>query len=291
MTVVRIFIKDQESTPIQNCYVGIYNTSGTLVTVAFSDAEGLTEFTLPSSTSGVTYEVRTYKNKVSFKNSKGISVITSAEIGDNDFEISGYTLEAPIATDSKMCRVYGNLSDLRGKPLSNSVIELYNLFSPLIVDDTVVLADKNTIKSDSAGYVEFDLYRTAKHSYRCLGLEGFGGILEVPDQPNVLIANLLFPRVAEVVFGEPLTLNVGESQIITPTVVLSSGVTRKMPSELVKLDYDNSYVSATWTHAGLKIEALKAGTTTIISERQNDSIIQIPKDAEVVGSLTVNIHE
>ncbi len=99
------------------------------------------------------------------------------------YTIVGTAIGSSSEVDADMCRVSGYITDIHGDSLVSQEIKVRNIARPLAIgSSTIVLQELQQIRSDSDGYVEFDLYQGATVR------------VEIPGRETDLIRTMLVPE-------------------------------------------------------------------------------------------------
>lgn len=194
----------------------------------------------------------------------------------NSSTIIGTQLTASAASDPDMCRVTGYFKDIHGNALKGREIVVRHLYIPAAIGaDTLVLQESNTVRSNSDGQVQFDLYQGAtvrieiKNRLQEVVLE-----VEVPEQTSIDLVGLVYPYLTEIVFddGASYSAAVDEAFTLDLTGTLSNGeelITGLGSACTYSID-DEDVVEQV---AGNSFRALAAGTAIItISDVDTDEL-------------------
>lgn len=189
----------------------------------------------------------------------------------NDFIITVDDFTAPSASDPNQCRIFGVLRGVTGQPLRDASIHILNQFIPQIVTDPgaeiAVLGERVVLETDSAGFVEFDLYRNAEvdilipsqhpNPYSSGQSDPFFSIV-VPDQASLNLVDLLYPVQDSLEFTDtsPIVLVIGTLQDLTVKLLLTNGFEAE---DLTGIDFSSSDDSL--------VKVVKKNATTISVER------------------------
>ncbi len=289
---VNVFVQKSDTTAIAGVVVKAFNQAGTVVfDQQTTSAEGVAAFLLES---GITYQLRFFKQQVSIPNPQYITVqVTPTEVANNDFNVTGQIIAPPTATDPRLCRLSGYFKRPNGAPAPNVDIHFIVRFEPLLLDGAAMLTERVHTRTDKNGYAELDLVRFAKYDVTVQGFEDLVRVIGVPDAPSANLPDVLFPVVASVSFDPigPYTVATGQEIILVPTVLASSG-----------LELDGTALEdVTWRSSNADVLALSATATTLIlrgvapgtaqitAERVNNSILRIP-DTGIAGQpVTVTV--
>jgi len=279
--------------PIAGSTVRVYDVTGVVLqTAGVTNASGYFQFDIlgtaaPTPTS---YQVRCSKLGVGFTNPEYIQVYDPVPGGmTNYFNVHGTLLTLPVATDANLCRCSGLFVDAGGRPLPNMMLRFVNIFDPVEVTGIGVMA-KVEVYTDSTGYAVVDLFRTGHYICQAAGLHDERLDITVPDRSAINIVDLLFPVVAAVTFNPlgPWAMAVGGTQVVTPTVTTSTYVTLTGTAN-GDVDYttaDTSIATVTVGETDITIAGVRAGATTLVLTRRDDSIHQLPVTT-ITGTGTV----
>lgn len=305
--LVKIYTTDELGAALAGVMVRAYESTGvTLITQNQSSLVGsdaIAELTIPVTSSPREIQLRMSKTGVAFDGTLGddsktpqkadiYSPASGAPTGKNDFTVQGQTFTRPAATDPLLCRASGFVRDMRGITRKNMDMVFYSRGEPAIAGGDILDFSPVALRTDSDGYVQLDLYRGAKLTVMLQGIVDDPRLIEVPDLPSVNIADLLFPRVGEVTFSPAtLALAVGETKTVTPTVKTTDGrtLTGTAAGDVTYTIVDPTVATAGWADTELHITGVKAGSTTIIVRRVDDTIISSPTDTISHTPLTITV--
>lgn len=284
---VDIYIKDTTPYHLPIAGVGVYvydSVTKLFMTSGTTDSAGRVSFVLPE----VTYEVRFFKNLVSFTNP--LTVVVSAVLA-NVFDVPGELLPTQVATDVAACVVSGAVLNAAGAPAAGVVITLQIKKYPLLVNDRAVLRAPIIVRTDARGEVAFTLLRGARYDAQVQGVLETRYI-DVPNLASCSLGHLLFPVVARVDFVEdgPYALSVGAEQLLTPVVTTSSGVVLEGhgQGDVQWTSSNPNVLSVTTTLTQVLIRGVSAGTASIHADRADKSVtlFHSPFDTELIGANT-----
>lgn len=308
-TAVTISVEDDEvptPSPIEGVLVNIYDDSGAFVTSGNTDASG--EFTTPlpgSPDPGTNYNVHLYKPEVSFDNPVQIIQVHDPVVPPNTniFEFSGHVYELPEATDYRLCRLSGFLSDvsLAGVPkgvvrfkanhkcLTKSLNSLDVTGTP-IPGRSVVIREVKKETLDN-GYLEVDLVRGQEYLMHVYGYErpNFVTIpIKIPDAAAAKFEDIMFPYIIESTFTpDTLSMSVGDEEVVEVDATSSDLQEVESPLEFLEFASSDEDVAVTDIVSGeLVVRAVSAGTATISVVRVDDSYAE---RFDGVASLTSEI--
>ncbi len=263
---------------IPNVTVRVYDTQGAvLFGESLTDVDGKAGFLLPSGD----FTLRLYKFQVGFKQPLHFEVLTDPDLPEgttpNKFTVPGQALDVPTSPDPHLCRVSGYVRDAAGRPRPGLTINFITQFSPLIVDEALVMDERVTIETDRNGYACVDLFRCACYTVTIEDFDDQPRYVQVPAAPSVNLADLLFP-IVETIIQEPVVVAVGVEQTLRPVVLASSGVPV----------YGTGQQDVTWAltdpsvallqvgRETLTIRGLVLGTTTLVATRRDRSVVKVP---------------
>lgn len=251
---------------------------------------GKVEFSLDGSLTGTRYRIRLSKTGVAFDGSLGdqskspqyidiYSPAAGSPTGTNDFDIYGDVFHHPSSSDPRLCRCSGYVVYPNGNPVTNAVLELTNLFTPIIADSNrIVTGGRLEVVADSDGYLEVDLYREGEYSAIISSLSDETRHIYIPDRNGWNLADILFPVVAQVTYDVPtLTLAVGGEGDVVPTITYSD--TREA-DDLTDVEWVSSDEAvATVISAGdhIVVTGVAAGSATVYAVRADDSVVRTPE--------------
>jgi len=290
---VDVFFK--EKNPPQAALVGVIikvmNQAGTLIYgLGTSDADGKASFLLPH---GI-YQLRFFKQQVVFSNPQFIEVLEAPVAPlSNQFDVLGESFVPPISTDVRLCVASGFFRRPDGSPAPNVDIHFITKFDPILLDGSALLTERVTIRTDDKGFAQVSLIRFAQYDVTIEGFEDWTRTITVPDLLQTNLPDLLFPVVARVTFDPPppFTVPLNGALNVTPIVVTSDGrilegtalgdVNWKLSSN------DAAGLGANQTQ--LVITGATAGSTTLLAERADTTIIRIPATPILGVPATVNV--
>lgn len=209
----------------------------------------------------------------------------------NASTISGTALSAPVAPEPNLCRVSGYLRDVQGNPLRGVGIVIRHVYNPIgQATEVLVLRERQTVRSDGDGFLQFDLLRSATvdvelpnrlldHVLHCV----------VPDAASVDLIDFLFPYVASVEFvtADPVTADVGESVVLELNAVLSNGVVVKLDgASTTLLSSDEAVLQKS---GGFVFNALVPGSASVYVDAFNAAplMLQLQPDGTPVSIQTM----
>jgi hypothetical protein len=314
---VRVAVVDQDDEPVVGVLVRVFDETGTTFITQDSTVlvggNAIVDFTLDGDTPPISYTIRLSKTGVAFDGTEGddnkspqlidiYSPPTEAPNDSNDFLVVAQTFTMPVATDPRLCRCSGYFKDASGRALPGLDIQLINQFKPALVDGYAVMGAKLDLRTDDDGYVEVDLYRTGIYhamveSMQAAESSDTGAIVmdrdvTVPDRSSANLIDLLFPVVKSIVW-DPATVavGVGNTVDVVPTAtasdyrVLAGAAIEDVLYEIA----DTTIANVAPTVDKLTITGIKAGTTTLVATRKDQTIVTVPV-VDITGSpLTVTV--
>jgi hypothetical protein len=282
---VDIFLLDStpNANPLAGAVVKILSQDGTQAfTMGATDVNGHVGFLLPVTAPSTTYQLRAYRFGTSFALPQYLQVV-SAPIPPvaNEFNVVGTIMQPPDANDIRLCVASGYFRDMTGAPQKGIQIHFVAKFDPLLVDGSAVLKERVVISSDRTGYAQVSLFRNAQYDVTIQGEEDITRTITVPDQPNVNMPDLIFPRVVEVVLDPPppYSLVAGTSQTIGIQVLASDG------QELGTAYGDVRYSTTDQGVVGfilnqrertITLQAGAPGSAQIVLKRTDRSVVSFP---------------
>lgn len=279
---VDVYIKDSlHGDPISGVVVRVYSENGKIFyTQATTNNDGLAAFLLNNQT----YQLRFYKQHVALPNPRYIEVLEAPVLPQsNVFDVVADLVVPPVATDPRLCTVYGHFRRPDGSPAVNVDIHFIAKFKPLLLDGAALVTERTTTRTDKDGYVQINLVRCGKYDVTVQGIEDEQRLISVPDAPNVHLPALLFPVVERVTFDvvQPWGVAVGQEIYVTPTVYGSDG--NKLEFYDVLWSSSDTNVLAVLCAGGvLTLRGLAAGTASLVGRRADQTIVRIP-DTPIQG--------
>ena len=276
---VDVYVIDQLSqAPVDGVVVRVYSTDGKRkLGEGISDENGRAAFLLPGPAE---YDLRFYKFATGFTQPLRISVLSDpATPGKtpNAFNAYANLFEHPQATDPRLCRASGYFRAADGAPRPQLDIHFIATFRPALIDGSLVMDERRVIKTDNNGFGCIDLIRCAIYSVTIEHYEDQLRKIRVPDAPSVNLPDLLFP-VVDSVTQDAVSVGVGVDLELTPIVLDSAGV--PLPGTAMhdvnwSVD-DPAIVHLTVGSEVLTVRGLVKGSTELLAERRDNSIIRIP---------------
>jgi hypothetical protein len=275
---IDFYIKDSSPLhkPVSAVLVKVFSEDGRLFhTQAQTDVEGHAGFLLAA---GFTYQVRFYKQQVSFTNPLFFEAL--APPSPNVFDIPAELVTPPTASDPRLCTAYGFFRTLTGAQASNVGIHFIAKFKPLLLDGAGVLTERVLVRTDEEGYAQVNLIRCGQYDVTLQGFEDYVHKITVPDAPNVNLPDLLFPVVASVVFepAPPYDLPVGTDIQVSPTIVATDGevLVGLAMDDVVWSSSNKAVLDVLPVGQKVTLRGVGAGVASIQVKRANYSIIRYP---------------
>ena len=275
---VDFFITDStpQASPVEGVLVKVYNQSGDLFfTQGTTDALGKVSFLLDT----LTYSARFYKFQVGFIQPQVFEIL--APPATNQFNAKADLLVPPIALDPRYCRASGFFRNVNGSPQLGVDLHFEGKFAPILVDGAATVDTKDIIRTDADGYAQIDLVRGGEYLVVFQGLEDCPRSIKVPDLSSCSLPNLLFPIVNSVSFSPvgPFALTIGTTLDVVPTVADSAGVVLEPATGNLDVAWsveDESIAVVAVAGDKLTLRGVATGTTNLLAERKNQSIVSIP---------------
>lgn len=275
---VDIFVQNDHpyGDPVAGVVVRVFDSTGTtFITSATTDSTGLAGLSLPS---GVSYQLRMYKDKFSIKQPQLFQVLAAPAL--NSFTVVGHLFAPPEAVNARMCRCSGFFRNLDNSPAREHSVHVIAKFDPLLVDGNAQLTELLLQRTDNSGYVEFDLVRNGQYQVTIEGLEDQQRIITIPDAPSANLPDLLFAVVSSVEFDPPGPWSMGVDARLLLTVIVHTSDGRVLPGiaqQDVLWTTDNN-AAAFICYAGnqLEIRSQGVGHANLLATRRDTSIVRIP---------------
>lgn len=269
--------------PVQGVNVHIYDEAGAVFyTDGITNADGVASFLLWTRK----YSARFYKFQVRFRQPQVLEVVSTP--GANVFDVGAERLSKESSRDPLLCRASGFFRDITGAPDRYVDVIFVGEFAPILLDGSGVLSARRAIRTDRDGWACIDLIRCAKYAATVQGYEDQTRQVYVPDSPSVSLPELLFPTVDSVSFdlSSPWTLSVGSTLEVKPFVLTSTGIPLPglAPQDVRWSVRDPQVASLTRLRDKLQLKGLKAGSTELVAERIDQTIVTIPSEPEISGS-------
>ena len=278
---VDIYVEDSSllGTPVPGVLVRVYDSAGTSIfTEAITDDDGKVGFLLWAQT----YSLRFYKHQVGFTQPQVMEVQTDPALPPgttlNAFTVPANILVLPVSQDPRLCRASGWFRDVTGAPRRHLDISFISTFNPLILDGSLVMDERRTMKTDVDGYGSIDLIRGAEYTVTIESFEDQPRSVRVPDSSSANLPDILFPVVGRVVL-DAVSVQAGASAEVTPVVYDSAGIPLSGTAR-DDVDWsleDTSVASMVVGEDSLVITGLQAGSTQLLAVRKDTSIIRIPE--------------
>jgi len=261
--------------PLEGVVVKIYDPTGAMFfTQGVTDAAGHVGFLLETQS----YSARFYKFQVQFSQPQVIVVLPLPAI--NVFDVVGTSFAPPAATDPRLCRASGFFRDVTGSPKPWLDMHFISKFSPILLDGSGVVSERQTTRTDETGYVQLDLIRCAQYAVTIQDFEDTQRQINVPDSPKVNLPDLLFPAVASITFDPPppYFLTIGTDLVVTPTVVTTDGRTLIgcAIDDVRWGSSDNNVAVVLPSQTTLALRGLTTGIAQITAVRLDATVIRIP---------------
>lgn len=275
---VDIYVKDDtiNHDPIEGVVVRVFDSTGTtFIMQGTTDSTGRAGFSL---TAPLAYQARFFKEKVSIAQPQNFVTVEAANV----FTALGHVFTPPEAVHPRLCRCSGFFKRPDSSPAINHIIHVIAKFDPILFEGDAMLAELLQDKTDPRGFVQFDLVRFGQYEVTVEGFEDRVRIITIPDAPSVNLPDLLFPVVESITFDIPgpwgVSVGPANEMEITPTVHTSDG--RVLPgtaTQDVRWRTADGGVAAVLANSDhLYIRGLSSGSTQLIAERNDVSIIRIP---------------
>jgi hypothetical protein len=277
--------------PVAGVTVKILSSDGTtFITQSTTDSSGHAGFLLPS---GVTYQARFFLFQVGFTNPQLFTVYpTPLSPGQsNAFNIAAQLQTPPVPTDANLCTAYGTFRDITGAPQPNVEIHFIAKFDPVWLAGSSVLSERRIIRTDQNGYAQINLIRNGMFDVTIQGEEEITRQIDVPDAPNVNLADLIFPIVSLVEWGPgPYSVEVGQELSVTMSIYASDGEDLGLGiGDVFVNTSDDTVLNFAFSDTGLILMGTGVGTATITITRADLSIIHIPDSGIQNGSISVSV--
>jgi len=312
---VRIYTIDENDDPLEGVLVRFYDSVDAFVTQQYSSlvgADAYAEVGLDGADpTPIDYTIRLSKTGVAFDGALGDDSKTPQAISvysppgavpptSNGFTVRGQTFTRPVATDPRLCRCSGFFRDGMGRPLANLDVHLISLcqnvdqspMSPLIVDgDAVLQGGAIVMRTDSNGYIQFDLYRTGAYGVLLQGFETDLRRILVPDASSVNVVELLFPVVTSITFDpDPLTMSVDDVVDVDVTVLSTDGQELDIADgDVLFTSSDTSVATIQIVDSKLRVVGVGAGVAEITAARADTSIVTLPEEPTTYAPLSVTV--
>lgn len=271
--------RNAPSRPLESVVVRVMNEEGTLLySQGTSDSNGRASFLLPH---GV-YQLRFFKRQVNFSNPQFIKVLELPIAPQtNSFNIYGESFVPPISTDLRLCMASGFFRRPDGSAAANHDIHFISKFNPLLLEGAAMLTERVSVRTDTKGYVQLSLVRCAQYDVTIEGFDDYVRTINVPDRLQTNLPDLLFPVVDTIQFYPPPPFNIPRNGVLHVTPLVASSDGRILEGTATS---DVLWRLADYTVAGLGIGPLQlvltagalAGSTQLIAERADQTIIRIP---------------
>tara|TARA_Y100000310_G_C20573862_1_gene759460 strand:- start:261 stop:932 length:672 start_codon:yes stop_codon:yes gene_type:complete len=206
------------------------------------------------------------------------------------YTIVGTAIGSASEVAADMCRVSGYIIDIHGDALVSQELKVRNIAMPMAVGaSTIVLQELQQIRSDSDGYVEFDLYQGSTVRVEIPGREtDLIRTMAVPEEDTIDLVAWLFPYITEISFddGATYSADVDEQFTLEITTTLSNGE-EPASSIAAALEISIDDESVLEHVSGLTFLALSTGTAVItIDDVDTDDIDEYQEpDGDVIERL------
>lgn len=284
---VDFYVKDTTpaKNPVPGVVIKVMSPNGVVVYgQQTTDAGGKASFLLPSE--NPQYQARFFKFGTTFRQPQLFSVLEAPVPPlSNIFDAEATTLTPPTSNDNRLCVAYGYFRDVTGAPQANVEIHFIAKFQPVWLEGAAVVKERVIVRTDDKGYVQLNLIRNGQYDCTVQGEEDVLRQIDVPDLPNVNIADLIFPVIERVttVPPAPLTMAKGSEVELELHIMASDGNDLGTArGEVYIRSTDPNKVTFFLTPTGLRLQALEEGTASITFERADKSIVRIP-DPGVLG--------
>lgn len=268
--------------PVDAVFVRVYDAAGTFPqTEGTTGSDGRVSFLLPQGH----YQMRLYKFSVSFSQPQHFIVESAPSFPSEiqTFEVKAFVAERPTSPDPRLCRASGFFRDASGHPRQYLDIHFIADFRPAIIDGSLVMDERRTVKTTKEGYGCIDLIRGSCYSVTMEDFDDKPLIIHVPDAPSVNLPDLLFPTVQKIVLG-PVSTGVGQEVSMSPDVLTSTGVPLKglaLDDVVWKIE-DPNVAQLTLSGTSLLVRGLSYGTTQLIATRKPGGVVKVP-DSGIEG--------
>lgn len=274
---VDVFVVDESNVPVDGVLVRVYSTDGKRVLGEnITDSGGVAAFLLPGPAE---YDARFYKFAAGFRQPLRLDVQSDAATPGktpNAFEVQANTFLHPQATDPRLSRASGYFRDVTGASRRQLDIH-FILYSPFLLEGSAVMGERVSLKTDDQGFGCIDLVRCAVYKVTIESWEDHPRTIRVPDTPSVNLPDLLFAVVDRVELTVP-SLSVGAEVALELVVFDSAGVplSGSAMSDVQWSVADPSIVELSVTQDSVSVRGLTRGTTELLAERKDSSIVRIP---------------
>ena len=304
--VVSIEVSDSQAPAqvVAGVQVNIYDANDVFVTSAITDALGVASFLLAGAVApGTTYRVRYFQVGTTFTQPGTIAVIEPEPAGNpNEFTTIAQTYVLDPAPDPNYCRVQGFVTDATGAVLVDQMVlvlrpaaQLSDTYSwpgdPTGASGRMVAHRDVEIRTDDTGYVSFDLVRGGNYVGFVVGMHDRRANIEVPNVASVDILDLLFPLPLSVSYApDPAAVPDGDTLAVTPTVLLSSGLTLESLAGLTFTSSNEAVVTVARGTTDIVLTGVAPGAATVTaSYTAGDFPSRVPTQALTGAALAVTV--
>lgn len=277
LATIKVLNDDVAKTPVPDVVVRIYENGGTqFVTQGTTDELGEVQFNLVAPSS---LQARFYRTKLSIKPVWAFEV---SESDENYFEVTGHLFKPPEAVHPRLCRASGFFLYPNGAPAPNHDIHFIAKFRPLLFEGDAMLKERVHGRTDEHGYFQIDLVRCGQYDVTVEGFEDQLRCITIPEYPSVNLPDLLFPVVERIEFDPPgpwaVGVGIDVELPLTPTIWDSTGrqLDGTAVEDVIWKTADPSVAVVLVAAKQIFVRGLSPGTTTLIAERADRSIVRIP---------------
>ena len=207
----------------------------------------------------------------------------------NSSTLTGTQISPSEAEDASLCRVSGYLHDIHGNAIKSQTITIRHIHAPMVYGSTItVLNERQSVRTDSSGLLQFDTYRQGKIKIELPGrILDLVRVCNVPDESSVSLVGILFPYIESVALDsddETVSLSVDEDHTYTATATLSDGEELDVSSVATFESSDEDVA----TFASQVITGVAAGTASVtITDIDTDGLeIYQEPDGDVISRLS-----
>jgi len=274
--------------PVAGVLVRVYTTDGKRVLGEGSTGPtGRVSFLLPGPAN---YEVRLFKFATGFQQPLLVEVRSDPQTPRttlNAFEVAATVVRREQSTDIRLCRASGYFRTLTGAPRRQLDIYFTGVFQAMLLEGALVLDERRAARTDDNGFACIDLIRCAEYDASVENYENKLRKVRVPDLPSANLPELLFAYVDSVQV-DPLGVSRGATVEVAPLILDSGGTplpgTARGDVRWKVLDPNIATLQVTDTT--LKVTGMALGTTILLAERADNSIVTVPAEP-IKGASTV----